>query len=91
MLQLCRQMGVDVHDGWDVKEADNSSFDAFAAWNQVDYVFGLVWERMQDMEALPDNNAEESWDLWNSVHPVLNDTSVKVHLHQLRTHSFCPI
>lgn len=60
MLQLCRQMGVDVYDGWDVKEADNSSFDAFAAWNQVDYVFGLVWERMQNMKALPENNAEKS-------------------------------
>ena len=54
-------MGVDVHDGWDVKETDeSSSFDAFAAWNQVEYIFGLVWERMQNMKALPDDNTEEN-------------------------------
>lgn len=75
-------MGVDVYDGWDVKETDkSSSFDAFAAWNQVDYFFGLVWERVQNVEALPDNNTEKSWDVWNSVHPILNGTLIKIHLH----------
>lgn len=54
-------MGVDVYDGWDVKQTDkSSSLDAFADWKQVENVFGLIWERMQNMEALPDNNAEEN-------------------------------
>lgn len=61
MLHLCRQVGVDVDDGWDVKEADNSSsFDAFAVRDQVEDVVGLVWEGMQDVEALPDDNTEEN-------------------------------
>lgn len=61
MLHLCRQVGVDVDDGWDVKETDNSSpFDAFAVRNQVEDVVGLVWEGMQDVEALPDDNTEEN-------------------------------
>lgn len=61
MLHLCRQVGVDVDDGWDVKETDNSSsFDAFAVRDQVEDVVGLVWEGMQDMEALPDDNTEEN-------------------------------
>lgn len=85
-------MGVDVDDGWDVKETDKSfSFDAFAAWNQVDYIFGLVWERMQNMEALPNNSTEENWDLWHSVHPILNGTLIKICLQQLKTHRFCSI
>lgn len=54
-------MGVDVDDGWDVKETGNSSpFDAFAVGNQVEDVVGLVWEGMQDVEALPDDNTEEN-------------------------------
>ncbi|KAI1235577.1 hypothetical protein IHE44_0002458 [Lamprotornis superbus] len=45
-----RQVGVDVDDGRDVKETDNSSsFDAFAVRNQVEDVVGLVWEGMQDL------------------------------------------
>lgn len=61
VLHLCRQVGVDVDDGWDVKEADNSpSFDAFAVREQVEDVVGLVGEGVQDVEALPDDNTEEN-------------------------------
>lgn len=71
VLQLSRQVGVDVHDRWEVEKAEETTaFNTLTCREQVEGVMGFIGKGMQDKQPLLENHFEESRDLGNPEHPI---------------------